>query len=264
MMNAPVNSGPQPSPRCPALQINAHDTPIVCVALTVMAKLQSSPSPSDHPAPQPLERGALRRTLVGSFSGIGDRKHTHIKAIPADRARARTCLESAHPDSCRMNSMVRSRGEGMRFHIYSRRPRIMAEFLCGGRATAISRCNARRINSEKLTFSRRALPSRRCWTSLGRRNVTGTLPFGSFVLGISQVYYCIIHPVKMEFSCSDIFAMTLSAACEPRNQRPLRSLSLWPSTEPSRRSPIKNIVAINLRRSGRSFTKKPECRLSFA
>jgi hypothetical protein len=86
-----------------------------------------------------------------------------------------------------IDSMVRSRGEGMRVHIYSRRPRFMAVFLCRGLlgpAVPISRRNARRINSGRLISSRRALSSRSCWTSSGSRNVTGTLPFGSFVLGM--------------------------------------------------------------------------------
>jgi hypothetical protein len=48
----------------------------------------------------------------------------------------------------------------------------------------ISRRNARRSNSEKLIFSRRALAARILWTCRGSRNVTGTLPFGSFVLGM--------------------------------------------------------------------------------
>lgn len=54
------------------------DSPIV-LSLTVMAKLQSSPSPPDHPAPQPLERGALRRTSSVSPAVSASRKHTHIK-----------------------------------------------------------------------------------------------------------------------------------------------------------------------------------------
>jgi hypothetical protein len=104
---------------------------------------------------------------------------------------------------------------GKRIHIYSGRPRLVAVFLGGGpgdRAVPISRRNARRINSEKLISWRRAFLSRSCWISRGNRNVTGTLPFGSFVLGISDVYYCIIHFVKIEYSCSVIFAVTRSAA----------------------------------------------------
>jgi hypothetical protein len=129
-----------------------------------------------------------------------------------------------------------------------------------GRAALTSRSNARRINSEKLVSSRRAFSSRSCWTSRGSRNVTGTLPLGSFVLGMNHVYYCIIHSVKIEFSCPAIFAVTRSAACETRNPPPLRLPFLLPSTGPSRRLPIKNIVGINLPRSGRCFTKKPDCR----
>jgi hypothetical protein len=52
--------------------------------------------------------------------------------------------------------------------------------------------------------------SRSFWTSRGNRNVTGTLPLGSFVLGMQYVYYCIIQSVKIEFSCPGIFAMTRS------------------------------------------------------
>jgi hypothetical protein len=90
----------------------------------------------------------------------------------------------------------------MRVHIYSRRPRWVALVLCGrlgGRALLISRSNARRTNSEKLIFSRRAFPARIFWTCRGSRNVTGILPFGSFVLGMNNVYYCIIHIVNPEF-----------------------------------------------------------------
>jgi hypothetical protein len=75
-----------------------------------------------------------------------------------------------------------------------------------------SLCKARRINSEKLISSRRAFSSRSRWTSRGSRKVTGTLPFGSFVLGMNDVYYCIIHSVNTEFSCPVIFAVTRSAA----------------------------------------------------
>jgi hypothetical protein len=82
----------------------------------------------------------------------------------------------------------------------------------GIRAALISRRNALRTNSEKLIFSRRALAVRSFWTCFGSRNVTGTLPLGSLVLGMRHVYYCIIHIVNMEFSCSVIFVMTPSAA----------------------------------------------------
>jgi len=58
--------------------------------------------------------------------------------------------------------------------------------------------------------------------------------------------------------------MTPSAACETRNPPPLRLPFLLPSTGPSRRSPIKNIVGTNLPRSGKCSTKKPECRPSSA
>ena len=114
----------------------------------------------------------------------------HHRAIRSDNVSQRVsgaATESSH--CCRIDSIVRSRGEGMRVHIYSRRPRLVAVFLCGGlggHAALISRRKARRINSEKLISSRRALSSRSCWTSRGSRNVTGTLPFGSFVLGMKR------------------------------------------------------------------------------
>ena len=95
--------------------------------------------------------------------------------------------ESSHGG--RIHPIVRSYGEGMCAHIDSRRPRLAAVFLedgSGGRAVLISRCKARRINSEKLISARRALLSRSCWTSRGSRNVTGTLPFGSLVLGMNR------------------------------------------------------------------------------
>ena len=56
----------------------------------------------------------------------------------------------------------------------------------GIRAVLISRRKPRRTNSEKLIFSRRALPAKILWTRRGSRNVTGTLPPGSFVLGMQQ------------------------------------------------------------------------------
>jgi len=40
------------------------------------------------------------------------------------------------------------------------------------------------MNSARLSFSRRALSANRFWACRGRRNVTGTLPWGSFVLGM--------------------------------------------------------------------------------
>ncbi|HEV2839862.1 MAG TPA: hypothetical protein VGW39_00920 [Chthoniobacterales bacterium] len=49
----------------------------------------------------------------------------------------------------------------------------------------ISRRSARRINSEKLSFLRRALAARIFWTCRGTRNVTDVLPWGSFVLGMN-------------------------------------------------------------------------------
>jgi len=77
----------------------------------------------------------------------------------------------------------------------------VARLLWGrfGVAVPISRRKARRTNSETLIFSRRAWPARIFWTCRGSRNVTGTLPFGSFVLGMNHVYDCIIHLVNTEF-----------------------------------------------------------------
>jgi hypothetical protein len=65
------------------------------------------------------------------------------------------------------------------------------------RAILISRRKTRRTNSEKPIFSRRAWPARIFWTCGGNRNVTGTLPFGSFVLGMLQcvlLYHIICQP----------------------------------------------------------------------
>ena len=201
------------------------------------------------------------------------RKRAHIKLIRTDCALERSlshrvsgaAQESRH--GSRIDLIVRCRGEAMRIHIYSRRPRLVAVFLregLGGHAIMTSRRSARRINSGKLTPSRRALSSRSCWTSRGSRNVTGTLPFGSFVLGMNDVYHCIIHYVNIEFSCPVIFAVTRSAACETRNPRQLRSPFLSLLTGPSRRWPIKNTAGISLPRSGKCFTRKPACRPSFA
>ena len=130
------------------------------------------------------KRGACRSTLVVPF------------ALRSRRPQ-KACAQKSHA------------------YNYSRRPRLAALFLCrdlGTRAVLTSRRNARRINSETVTSSRRALSRRSCWISRGSRNVTGTLPFGSFVLGMNHVYYCIIHIVNSEFSCPAIFAVTRSAA----------------------------------------------------
>ena len=56
----------------------------------------------------------------------------------------------------------------------------------GGRSARISRRKARRTKSEKLNPSRRALPAKIFWICRGSRNVTGTLPLGSFVLGMKS------------------------------------------------------------------------------
>lgn len=115
---------------------------------------------ADHPAPFAVGARRWGNTLVVcSVSGIGDpKKH------PAHKS-----LSSMQP------------------YLHARSPRFASLLLCGGlgdRAIFSSRRNARRINSEKLVFSPRALSSSSCWISRGSRNVTGTLPFGSFVLGI--------------------------------------------------------------------------------
>lgn len=125
--------------------------------------------------------------MWGSISGIGD-----------PRKRVQKTLQT-------MNCARKS-------HLYSCRPRGMAGFLWGDRALLISRLKARRITSERLMFSRRALSSRSVWTSRGSRNVTGTLPFGSFVLGMKQCVLLYHTLVKIEFSCPAIFAVTRSAA----------------------------------------------------
>lgn len=241
--------------RCATLQVNGRDTPDVPSldrdgeAVTLRCRRPN------HPAPQPLERGAWRRNLVVRFRLRYRRSRKH--------ARIKITRTSSH--GCRADWIVRSRAERRRLHIYPRRPRLRAVFRRAGfwrLAAPISRRKACRINSEKLISSRNALARRSWWSSRGRRNVTGTLPLSSFVLGMSHVYDCLIHIVKIEFSCSVIFAMTRSAACETRNPPLLRSPFLWPLTGPCRRSPIKNIVEISQPRSGRSFIKKRECRAS--
>jgi hypothetical protein len=52
-----------------------------------------------------------------------------------------------------------------------------------------SRRKERRTNSDTLVFSRRALPAKLIWTCWGSRNVTGTLPLSSFVLGME---FCVL------------------------------------------------------------------------
>ena len=152
---------------CAALQINVHDLP------------NRVPS-ADRDGEALILRCRRPFTRPPSRWSAALVEHPHrwvpspVSATP--KARAHKSHTVAH------------RGEGMLTHIYSRRPRLRAVFLCrgpGGCAVLISRCNARRINSEKLISSRRALSRRSCWISRGSRNVTGTLPFGSFVLGMN-------------------------------------------------------------------------------
>jgi hypothetical protein len=158
-------------------------TPIVFLPLIVMAKLQSSLSPARSHDPPVAGARRLRSTLTVGFRlrHRRPRKHAHMKFIRRDCSKVRSGVERTLPDR------ISPRGERMRSHVYARRPRFTAVFLCGGlvgRAVLTSRSNARRINSERLVASRRAFSSRSCWTSRGRRNVTGTLPLGSFVLGM--------------------------------------------------------------------------------
>ena len=95
----------------------------------------------------------------------------------------------------------------LRSESYPLRPRFRAAAFCGdpgGPAVLVSRINALRINSDRLSCSRCALSRRRWWISRASRNVTGTLPFGRFVLGMNNVYYCIIYHVNLELSCPGI------------------------------------------------------------
>jgi hypothetical protein len=165
-------------------------TPIVFLPLTVIAKTSYFAFAVRSPGPPAVGARRWRSTHLWV--------PTPVSAIPKPRIQKFQTMDCARKS-----------------HIYSRRPRLMAVFLCegpGGRVVPTSRRKARRINSEKVTSSRRALSSRSCWMSRGRRNVTGTLPFGSFVLGMKLCVLLYHTPVKIEFSCPVEFAVTRSAA----------------------------------------------------
>ena len=137
-------------------------TPIVFLPLTVMAKTSYFAFAARSPGSPAVEARRFRSTHHWVLSPVS--------AIPKPRIQKFQTMDCAGKS-----------------HIYFRRPRLMAVFLCedpGGRLVPTSRRKARRINSAKLMSSRRALSSRSCWMSRGSRNVTGTLPFGSFVLGM--------------------------------------------------------------------------------
>jgi hypothetical protein len=196
---APVNS---PVPAIPfhtgtPRSKSTATTPIVFLPLIVMAKTSYFAVAARSHGPPAVGARRWRGTRISGFRlrHRRPRKRAHIKFIRADCALERSlshragvaARESSH--CSRMDSMVLCRGEEMRIHFYSRGPRLMTVCPGGGmgdREILISRCKARRINSEKLISSRRAFSSRSCWTSRGSRNVTGTLPFGSFVLGMKR------------------------------------------------------------------------------
>gem|GEM_PF-6332131 len=177
--------------RSAALQINGHDpNRVPSIDRDDEDPILRRRRP-DHTTPQSLERGSCGGPIVVGFHPRHRRPRKH-----------------AHKN-------LQTMGCARKIHIYPCWPRLMAVFFCegpGGRAVLTSRRRARRINSGKLMPSLRAFSSRSCWTSRGSRTVTGTLPFGSFVLGMKPCVLLYHTPVKIEFSCWVIFAVTRSAA----------------------------------------------------